>query len=87
MGWGLGVMPEQMAAPWLTSGALQAVHTEVHVDVLLHWHQWRLSAGGGESATAAAGRGALAAPLRIGTLDRIGRALAEGALAALRAPG
>jgi LysR family transcriptional regulator (chromosome initiation inhibitor) len=87
MGWGLGVMPEQMAAPWLASGALQAVHAEVHVDVLLHWHQWRLSAGGGEPATTSTGRDALAAPLRIGTLDRIGRALAEGALTALRPPG
>jgi LysR family transcriptional regulator (chromosome initiation inhibitor) len=83
MGWGIAVMPEQMAAPALASGALQALHAEVHVDVLLHWHQWKLLGGDVPAQTAA---GALP-PLRAGALDRIGRALADGARLALRAPG
>lgn len=87
MGWGIGVMPEQMAAPWLARGELQALHAEVHVDVLLHWHQWKLQAtteAGGETKAPAA---AVDTPLRAGALDRVGRALAEGARATLRPPG
>jgi len=77
MGWGIGVMPEQMAARWLASGELVALHGEVFVDVLLHWHQWRLHA---DSMPEPA--------LRAGALDRIGVALVEGARQALRAaPG
>ncbi|MBP6902286.1 MAG: LysR family transcriptional regulator ArgP [Burkholderiaceae bacterium] len=78
MGWGIGVMPEQMAAPWLASGELLPLHEQVHVDVDLHWHQWKLSAD--ETASAQASP-------RAGALDRIGRALAEGARSALRSPG
>ena len=77
MGWGIGVMPEQMAARWLATGELQAVHPQVWVDVLLHWHQWKLL----DDKTPEPG-------LRASTLDRIGRALADGAQLALRAaPG
>jgi LysR family transcriptional regulator (chromosome initiation inhibitor) len=85
MGWGLAVMPEQLAAPALAAGTLVALHAEVHVDVLLHWHQWKLLAGGADAASAPAAPAE--APLRAGVLDRIGRALAEGARAALRPPG
>ena len=74
MGWGIGVMPEQMAAPALARGELLSLHPEVHVDVLLHWHQWKLH---GDTPAAAS-------PLRVGALDRIGAALAAGARAALR---
>ena len=105
MGWGIAVMPEQMAAPGLAAGRLLAVHADVFVDVLLHWHQWKLLADAGDDkpappgiatalpwsgAPAAAGQPGSAAdqvPLRAGVLDRIGRALAEGARAALRPPG
>ena len=95
MGWGVGVMPEQLARPWLANGQLQAVHGEIHVDVQLHWHQWKLltldgapAAGSGKPASPAPGDGAPARPpLRAGTLDRIGRALADGARSALRPPG
>ena len=94
MGWGIGVIPELMAAPWLASGGLLPLHPEVHVDVQLHWHQWKLLAGSGgggaggtEPAAAAASALVAAAPQRAGVLDRIGRALAEGAAAALRPPG
>ena len=80
MAWGLAVMPEQMAAPYLASGALRPVHAEVFVEVRLHWHQWRLL--GTEAAQPDA-----ALPLRASALDRIGRALAEGARSALRPPG
>jgi len=73
MGWGLAVMPEQMAARWLAGGELRQLHPEVHVDVLLHWHQWKLH---GEPATDSR--------LRAGALDRVGAALAEGARLALR---
>lgn len=77
MGWGIGVMPEQMAAPGLASGQLCALHPQVSVDVVLHWHQWKLRAEDGPEP-----------PLRTGALDRIGRALAEGARRSLRpAPG
>jgi len=84
MGWGVAVVPELMAAPGLASGALAALHPEVHVDVRLHWHQWKLRSGtDGEAAGPAA---AADTPLRAGVLDRIGRALASGARAALRPP-
>ncbi len=80
MGWGLAVMPEQMAAAALASGALQPVHAEVQLDVRLHWHQWRLLG------TEAVGLDQ-PLPLRASALDRIGRALADGARTALRPPG
>jgi LysR family transcriptional regulator (chromosome initiation inhibitor) len=84
MGWGVAVMPEQMAAPGLADGALQALHAEVHVDVRLHWHQWKLGAGADAEPPAAGAATAADTPLRAGALDRIGRALADGARAALR---
>ena len=87
MGWGIGVMPEQMAAPWLARGELHALHAEVFVDVLLHWHQWKLQAANATSGEAKAATAAMDTPLRAGALDRVGRALAEGARTALRAPG
>ena len=84
MGWGIGVMPEQLAQPWLDQGTLQPVLAEVQVDVQLHWHQWKLLAPD----NAAAGAPGLATPpLRAGALDSVGRALADGARLALRAPG
>ncbi|MBL0089462.1 MAG: LysR family transcriptional regulator ArgP [Ideonella sp.] len=77
LGWGIGVLPEQMAAPWLARGELQAIHPEVCVDVQLHWHQWKLHADDMPEPR-----------LRAGRLDRIGRALADGARRQLRpAPG
>ena len=88
-GWGIAVMPEQMAAPALAAGKLQALHAEVHVDVLLHWHQWKLRPGTepDSSSTATANANAtLDAPLRAGALDQVGQALAEGARSSLRPP-
>ncbi|MFM2065781.1 MAG: hypothetical protein RLZZ584_690 [Pseudomonadota bacterium] len=73
LGWGLGVMPEQMAAERLARGELVPVHPEVHVDVLLYWHQWNLRLDDTRQPAA-----------RTGTLDRIGQALARGAAAVLR---
>jgi LysR family transcriptional regulator, chromosome initiation inhibitor len=87
MGWGLGVMPEQMAAPWIAEGRLAPVHAEVHVNVLLHWHQWRLPGGAAPAAAPGAGQPpgrAPASPSQGCALDRIGHALAEGARRALR---
>jgi LysR family transcriptional regulator (chromosome initiation inhibitor) len=82
MGWGIAVVPALMAGPGLQSGALLALHPDVHVDVMLHWHQWRLGANlDGEPASPAE------SPLRAGVLDRVGRALADGARSALRPPG
>ena len=73
MGWGIAVMAEQMAAPALAGGALVQLHPEVAVDVLLHWHQWKLRAEG------------IPEPAqRTAVLDRIGQALAAGARSALR---
>ena len=90
-GWGIGVMPEQMAARWLASGELQHLHAEVQVDVLLHWHQWRLlgDASADGQAPAAVTTASPSSPpdprtpLRAGALDRIGLALSHGARAAL----
>lgn len=77
MGWGIGVMSEQIAAPHLSSGALQALHPDVHIDVLLHWHQWKLRTEDTPEPV-----------LRAGALDRVGRALIVGGRLALRpAPG
>jgi LysR family transcriptional regulator (chromosome initiation inhibitor) len=73
MGWGLAVMPEQMAQRWLGTGELVQLHADVTVDVLLHWHQWKLR-----------GDAAADSPLRAGALERIGAALAAGARQALR---
>ena len=89
MGWGLAVVPELMAAPGLASGALLALHAQVHVDVRLHWHQWKLrSSMACSSSDADSAEPAVAdRPLRAGVLDRVGRALAGGAQAALRPPG
>ncbi len=78
MGWGLAVLPEQMVLAALATGALAAVHAEVFVDVRLHWHQWRLLGSEGAGAPL---------PLRASALDRIGRALADGARTSLRPPG
>jgi LysR family transcriptional regulator, chromosome initiation inhibitor len=68
MGWGIGVMPEQMAAPWLARGELSQLHAEVWIDVLLHWHQWKLHADDLPQP-----------PLHGSALDSVGLALAEGA--------
>jgi LysR family transcriptional regulator (chromosome initiation inhibitor) len=73
MGWGIGVMSEQMAAPALASGELLQLHSGIVVDVLLHWHQWKLHSDDMPEP-----------PLRAGALDRIGQALAVGARSALR---
>ena len=73
MGWGIGVMSEQMAAPALASGELLQLHPHIAVDVLLHWHQWKLDSADLPEP-----------PQRTGVLDRIGQALAVGARGALR---
>ena len=75
MGWGIGVMTEQMAAPALHDGRLVQLHPEVAVDVLLHWHQWKLRAVDMPEPV-----------LRAAVLDRIGQALAAGARTALHHP-
>jgi LysR family transcriptional regulator, chromosome initiation inhibitor len=84
MGWGIGVLPELLAEPLLQQGRLRALKPDVHVDVALHWHQWRL---GGEPTderprTPAAPGGV--GPLHTGVLDRVGQALADGAKRVLR---
>jgi LysR family transcriptional regulator, chromosome initiation inhibitor len=79
MGWGVGVMPEQLAAPALARGELRPIHPGVHLDVQLYWHQWKLRSDEPEGLDADAQR-----LRRTGALDRIGRALADGARQALR---
>ena len=71
LGWGIGVASELQARPLIASGQLQALHSEVSVDVALYWHQWKL-----QSELAAA-------PTRVALLDQIGLALAAGARLAL----
>ena len=80
MAWGLAVRPEQMAALHLAGGVLLPVHPQVHGDVRLRWHPWRLLA-------AEVAPPEPPPPLRASALDRIGRALAEGARTALRPTG
>lgn len=75
MGWGIAVMAEQMAAQGLRAGSLEQLHADVAVDVLLHWHQWKLRTDELPEL-----------PPRAGVLDRIGAAIAAGAHAALRPP-
>jgi len=90
MGWGIAVLPELLAQPWINSGALQPVRPEVTLDVALYWHRWKLASGetpfAPEAADAAKAVGS-AAPARAaaGLMDQIGAALIEGARAALRA--
>ena len=71
LGWGIGVASELQVRPLIASGQLQALHSEVSVDVALYWHQWKL-----QSELAAA-------PTRVALLDQIGLALAAGARLAL----
>ena len=73
MGWGVGVAPELQVRPLLDRGELQVLRPDVHVDVALYWHQWKL---GGD---ADAGSGA---PPSL--LDEIGEALGAGAREALQ---
>jgi len=90
MGWGLAVMPEQMAETGLQDGRLQAVRPDVHVDVALHWHQWRLPSSPALPGEAPEMPGAPRWPQagdpapKGSTLDRIGSALAAGARQRLR---
>lgn len=69
MGWGVGVAPELQLAPLIARGELLAVRPEVRIEVMLHWHQWKLQPDQ---------PGAPAA-----LLDQIGHALAAGAAVAL----
>jgi LysR family transcriptional regulator, chromosome initiation inhibitor len=73
MGWGIAVMPELLARPWLASGDLTCLREDVTLDVALHWHQWRLS---GDDV-------APGAPPRSGLMQQIGQAVIDGARAAL----
>jgi LysR family transcriptional regulator (chromosome initiation inhibitor) len=79
MGWGVAVLPQLLVQPLIAAGQLQPLLAEVHVDVQLHWHQWRLA---GEDERAASSPGAL----RTGALDRVGQALMNGAQTALLPP-
>ncbi|MEY4749218.1 MAG: hypothetical protein RIQ60_1432 [Pseudomonadota bacterium] len=85
LGWGIGVMPEPMAEPLLQSGQLMALRPQIHVDVALYWHQWKLVLTQAPAVSPPAGK-AVATLIATtgGTLDRIGAALALGASRALR---
>ena len=74
MGWGLAVLPELLARPYLDSGALVVLRPDVTLDVALHWHQWKL---GDDDAAPAAAAG------RPGLMAQIGQAVIAGARAAL----
>jgi LysR family transcriptional regulator (chromosome initiation inhibitor) len=68
MGWGIGVLPLLQARPFVEAGQLALLRPEVTVSVALHWHQWHA----GQNADAP-----------VSLLDRVGEALAAGAMAAL----
>ncbi|SEK83319.1 LysR family transcriptional regulator, chromosome initiation inhibitor [Roseateles sp. YR242] len=72
-GWGVGVAPELQIRPLLASGELVVLWPDVHVEVALYWHQWKLGSDAGADSTA---------PPTL--LDQIGEALALGAREALR---
>ena len=76
-GWGVGVAPELQVRSLIESGQLCALIPQVHVEVALYWHQWKLAPDEGSAAMTAA-RGAL--------LSQTGQALIEGAARALTAP-
>jgi LysR family transcriptional regulator, chromosome initiation inhibitor len=86
MGWGIGVLPELLAEPLLQQGRLRALKPDVHVDVALHWHQWRLGAEPTDAQPRAPGAPGGVGPLHTGVLDRVGQALADGARRVLRVP-
>jgi LysR family transcriptional regulator (chromosome initiation inhibitor) len=73
MGWGVGVLPRLQAQPAIDAGRLVWLHAEVTVPVALYWHQWTLPAQAEAPGTTQ----------RLGLLDQIGLALAEGARRAL----
>lgn len=74
MGWGIAVLPELMAQPSFDRGELVPILPEVHLDVALHWHQWKL-----------AGEASVSTELpHHGLMDQIGAALIQGAQHALR---
>jgi LysR family transcriptional regulator (chromosome initiation inhibitor) len=73
-GWGVGVAPELQIRPLLARGELVVLRPDIHVDVALYWHQWKL---GADSETAAQ-----KGPPSL--LDEIGEALALGAREALQ---
>jgi LysR family transcriptional regulator (chromosome initiation inhibitor) len=73
-GWGIGVAPEIQIHAAVRAGRLVVLQPQVHVPVALYWHQWKL------------GRDAGTPTSRAGLLDRIGRALAQGASRALATP-
>jgi len=82
MGWGVAVLPELLARPLITAGALTLLCPDVTLDVALHWHQWRLGGDADASATPVGG------PLgRTGLMDQIGHAVIAGARAALHPSG
>lgn len=72
LGWGVGVVTELQAGERLQRGQLLHLRPEVGIDVLLHWHQWKLGGDAGP-------------PARAARLDEVGTALERGARQALRA--
>ncbi|MFZ2989375.1 LysR family transcriptional regulator ArgP [Ideonella sp.] len=74
MGWGIAVMPELLAAPYLAQGSLVRLCPAVSLDVALYWHHWKLKSEPSPAAT-----------LRPGLMDLIGEALIQGARRALEA--
>ncbi len=68
----MGVAPELQIRPLLMRGDLVALRPDIHVDVALYWHQWKLGAER---------EGAQGSPPAL--LDQIGEALALGAREAL----
>lgn len=72
-GWGVGVAPELQIRPLLARGELVVLRPDIHVEVALYWHQWKLGADSDA---------VQAAPPSL--LDQIGEALALGAREALQ---
>jgi LysR family transcriptional regulator (chromosome initiation inhibitor) len=72
LGWGIGVLPVLQVQEALAQDRLIPLQPAVHLDVALHWHQWKLGEDGSDRPRAA-------------RLDEVGAALLRGARRALGA--
>jgi len=80
MGWGIAVLPELLARPWIDNASLVPLLPEVTIDVALYWHRWKMVSGDGADTPDAPASPRAAG----GVMDQIGAALTQGARAVLR---
>lgn len=79
LGWGIGVAAWPLVRSQVEAGELVVLHPQIGIHVALYWHQWKLFSDDSRPS------GASAQGPHTALLDRIGAALATGAMA-LRLP-